>query len=93
MSRSVLYRKLEALTGLAANEFIRNYRMKRAAQLLKTNQFTVSEVTFMVGFNDPQYFSKCFRKEFGMTPSNYASSHKEDKVEDGENGIPGPEEL
>ncbi len=77
MSRSVLYRKFEALTGQSVNEFVRNTRLKRAAQLLSLNELTVSEVTYEVGFNDPQYFSKCFSKQFGMTPSEYARrNHK-----------------
>ncbi|MFW5892153.1 MAG: two-component regulator propeller domain-containing protein [Bacteroidota bacterium] len=72
MSRSVLYRKFEALTGQSVNEFVRNTRLKRAAQLLSTNELTVSEVTYEVGFSDPQYFSKCFSKYHGVTPSEYA---------------------
>ncbi len=73
MSRSVLYRKLEAVTGQSANEFIRNIRLKRAAQLLSQNKLNVSEISYEVGFNDPQYFSKCFSKQFGKTPSEYAA--------------------
>jgi signal transduction histidine kinase/ligand-binding sensor domain-containing protein/DNA-binding response OmpR family regulator len=72
MSRSVLYRKLQAVTGQSANEFIRFVRLKRSAQLLRLNAFTIAEVCYEVGFNDPQYFSKCFSKQFGMTPSEYA---------------------
>ncbi len=79
MSRSVMYRKLEAVTGQSVNEFIRTIRLKRAAQLLALNEFTISEVTYEVGFNDPQYFSKCFSKQFGKTPSSYAAEHKQDK--------------
>lgn len=73
MSRSVMYRKLKALTGQSANEFINTIRLKRAAQLLKKQKLSVSEITYMVGYNDPQYFSKCFKKQFGETPSQYAS--------------------
>jgi signal transduction histidine kinase/ligand-binding sensor domain-containing protein/DNA-binding response OmpR family regulator len=72
MSRSVLYRKFESLTGQSVNEFVRNTRLKRAAQLLSLNELTVSEVTYEVGFSDPQYFSKCFNKFYGITPSEYA---------------------
>lgn len=75
MSRSVLYRKFESLTGQSVNEFVRNIRLKRAAQLLELNEFTVSEVTYEVGFSDPQYFSKCFSRHYGMTPSEYARKH------------------
>ena len=74
MSRSVLYRKLRAVTNQSANEFINLIRLKRAAQLLSKNTMNVSEISYMVGFNDPQYFSKCFRKQYGKTPSQYASN-------------------
>ncbi|MGC9341901.1 MAG: response regulator transcription factor, partial [Bacteroidales bacterium] len=73
MSRSVLYRKLRAVTNQSANEFINVIRLKRAAQLLTRKTMNVSEISYMVGFNDPQYFSKCFRKYYGKTPSQYAS--------------------
>ncbi|MBX2894210.1 MAG: response regulator [Cyclobacteriaceae bacterium] len=71
MSRMQLYRKLKALTGLSANEFIRSMRLKRAAQLLEQNQLTIAEVTYQVGFSDLPYFRECFKKMFGVTPSEY----------------------
>ena len=83
MSRSVLYRKFEALTGQSVNEFVRNIRLKRAAQLLSLNELTVSEVTYEVGFSDPQYFSKCFSRHYGMTPSDYARTHAKSKAKKG----------
>lgn len=70
MSSSKLYRKLKELTDLAPNEYIRTVRLKKSAQLLKTKRYNVSEVTFMVGFNDPLYFSKRFKKQFGFPPSD-----------------------
>jgi signal transduction histidine kinase/ligand-binding sensor domain-containing protein/DNA-binding response OmpR family regulator len=73
MSRSAFYRKLKNLTGQSANEFIKTIRLKRAAQILRQNKLNVSEVSYEVGFNDPQYFSKCFHKQFGKTPSQYTS--------------------
>ncbi len=76
MSRSVLYRKLRSVTNQSANEFINSIRLKRAAQLLAANSYNVSEVSYMVGFNDPQYFSKCFRKQYNLTPSQYAAQNK-----------------
>lgn len=75
MSRMQLYRKLKALTGQSANEFIRSIRLKRAAQLLEQHQLTIAEVTYEVGFNDLQYFRECFKKQFGVTPSEYAQQH------------------
>ena len=80
MSRMQLYRKLKALTGLSANEFIRTMRLKRAAQLLEQNQLTVAEVTYEVGFSDLPYFRECFKKMFGVTPSQYGQrGHLEEK--------------
>ncbi|HYG17930.1 MAG TPA: two-component regulator propeller domain-containing protein [Ohtaekwangia sp.] len=72
MSRTQLYRKLKALTGQSANEFIRTLRLKRAAQLLEQDELTVAEVTYEVGFTDLQHFRECFKKLFGVTPSEYA---------------------
>lgn len=73
LSRMQLYRKLKALTGQSANEFIRSIRLKRAAQLLETGQLTIAEVTYDVGFNDLKYFRDCFKKQFGVTPSQFGS--------------------
>lgn len=69
MSTSKLYRKIKELTDLAPNEFIRTIRLKRSAVLLKTKKYNVSEVTSLIGFNDPLYFSRCFKKQFGYPPS------------------------
>lgn len=71
MSRSNLYRKIKALTGLTIVQFIRSIRIKRAAQLLAKNGFNVSEVAYMVGFQDVDYFTRCFKKEFKVVPSKY----------------------
>ena len=80
MSRMQLYRKLKALTGQSANEFIRTIRLKRAAQLLEQNQMTIAEITYEVGFNDLQYFRECFKKLFGMTPSEYTQKKVKDPI-------------
>lgn len=69
VSSSKLYRKIKELTDLAPNEFIRTIRLKKSAELLKTKKYNVSEVTSLVGFNDPLYFSRCFKKQFGFPPS------------------------
>ncbi|MDN5213550.1 two-component regulator propeller domain-containing protein [Fulvivirgaceae bacterium BMA12] len=71
MSRMQLYRKLKSLTGFSANEFIRLLRLKRAAQLLNHNQMTISEITYEVGFTDLQYFRSCFKRQYGVNPSEY----------------------
>lgn len=72
--RTVFFNKLKGLTGLAPIEFIRELRIKRAAQLLKSGEYNVSQITYMVGMSDSRYFSKCFKKVYGMTPSEYKKS-------------------
>lgn len=71
MSASTLYRKVKTLTGMSPSKFIQNVRMKQACTLLITKIGSVSEVAYKVGFTDPKYFSSNFKKEFGMTPSEY----------------------
>lgn len=71
MSRVHLYKKLLQITGKTPIEFIRVIRLKRAAQLLRESQLHVSEVAFEVGFNNPKYFSRYFKEEFGVLPSVY----------------------
>ncbi|MFY0600503.1 MAG: response regulator [Cyclobacteriaceae bacterium] len=72
LSRMQLYRKLKTLTGQSANGFIRNIKLKKAAQLLAQGDHSVSEVTYEVGFSDLQYFRTCFKKQFGINPSEYS---------------------
>ncbi|WP_026810953.1 hybrid sensor histidine kinase/response regulator transcription factor [Arenibacter latericius] len=71
MSQDQLYRKIKALTGLSINHFIRLVRLKKAARLLASGDYTVSEVLFKVGFNNPSYFTRCFKAEFGVLPKDY----------------------
>lgn len=75
MSRMQLYRKLKTLLGQSPNQIIRTIRLKRAAQLLETHQYNVSDVTYMVGYNDLKSFRDQFKKEFGVSPSEYESKH------------------
>lgn len=72
-SKSTLYKKLKSLTGLNTSAFIRNIRLKAACRIMeeKGNTIRISELAYTVGFNDPKYFSSCFKKEFGMLPSEY----------------------
>lgn len=74
MSRPVLYRKIKAITNMSIFDFINTYRLNKAAAILKTQQFNISEIAFQVGFSDPKYFSKAFRKKFGMSPSEYMAA-------------------
>ena len=79
MGRTVFFNKLKSLTGLSPVEFIREMRIKRAAQLLEDRQYNITEVTYMVGMNDSRYFSKCFKATYGMTPSEYRKKFQEEK--------------
>ncbi len=72
-----LYRKLAALTDMTVKEFIRDIRLKRAAQLLIQKKMTVSEVAYAVGFRDLSHFRKCFRQQFGMNASEYIEKQQE----------------
>ncbi|MDN5212973.1 two-component regulator propeller domain-containing protein [Fulvivirgaceae bacterium BMA12] len=76
MSRTNFYRKIKALTNLSPAEFLRKIRMDHAAQLLRTNKIRVSEVRFMVGISDADYFRDCFKKQFGVTPKVYIENQK-----------------
>lgn len=74
MSRSVLYKKIKAATGVAPNEYIRHARMRKAAELLKLKRYSISEVSLKVGFPDSKYFSTIFKKYYGQTPSDFISA-------------------
>lgn len=76
MDRTVLYKKLQSITGLAPSDFIRSIRLKRAAQFLIKGQYPIAEVAEKVGFNTPKYFTKYFKEAFGVTPSQYAQNGK-----------------
>ncbi len=75
MSRSVLFRKIKALTGQSISSFIRTIKIKRAGQLLSKTSLNISEIAYEVGFNDLKYFRKCFKNEFNEVPSDYRNSH------------------
>lgn len=79
----ILNKKLKALMGTTANAFIRSIRLKRAASLLRTGHYSVSEVTYDVGFNDLKYFRDCFKKEFGMLPQQYKDGYCEQNESEG----------
>ena len=75
MSRTVFFKKLKTLTGLSPVEFLRDMRIKNAAELIKQNKYNMAQIAYMVGFNDSHYFSRCFKAQYGMTPSEYKESH------------------
>jgi ligand-binding sensor domain-containing protein/signal transduction histidine kinase/DNA-binding response OmpR family regulator len=72
MSRASLYRKVKDVSELTPNEFIVLIRLKKAAELLKENEYQINEVAFIVGFNSSSYFSKCFYNQFGILPKDFA---------------------
>ena len=71
MSHTAILRKFKALTDQSLVEFIKSFRLKKAALIFQKEKLPISEVSYMVGFSDPKYFSKCFVKEIGKTPSDY----------------------
>jgi len=73
-TKSTLYRKLKSLTGLSPSEFIKNIRIKHACRMLQKESGNISDIAYSVGFNDPKYFSTCFKAEMGMTPREYAKN-------------------
>jgi signal transduction histidine kinase/ligand-binding sensor domain-containing protein/AraC-like DNA-binding protein len=74
VSYSYLYRKLKHIVGTSPTDFVQSLRLKKAAQMLSQTDLNVSEVAYKVGYNDALYFSKCFKKQFGASPSNYLQS-------------------
>jgi len=78
LSRSSLFAKFKALTGMTPNDFVLNYKLKRAAQMLKSNpDMQIAEISDQLGFGSPRYFSRCFKAQFNITPADYRK--KEDK--------------
>lgn len=75
MSRMQLNRKLNALTGKSTHEVVREFRLQRAAELLRRGAGNVSSVAYEVGFNSPSHFASAFRQTFGLLPSEYAAGH------------------
>ncbi len=74
MSKSQLDRKLKVLTGFAPNEFIREYRLRKAISLMEDGTMNIAEITMAIGFGNPSYFTKCFRKRFAKSPSDFMAT-------------------
>jgi signal transduction histidine kinase/ligand-binding sensor domain-containing protein/CheY-like chemotaxis protein/AraC-like DNA-binding protein len=74
ISHSQVYRKIKSSSGLSISEFIRSVRLRKAARLLVSSQYKINEVAYMVGFSDPNYFTKCFTNLYGQTPREYVKS-------------------
>jgi AraC-like DNA-binding protein len=75
MSQSQLYRKITALTGMSGNVLLKDFRLEKAKELMKKQHYTISQITFESGFTSPSYFTKCFKKKFGLLPMTYIDLH------------------
>lgn len=76
MSRVGFYKQILSITGKTPSEFIRHIRLQRAANLLEKSELYINEIAFQVGFNDPKYFRKYFKDEYGITPNEYKKQHE-----------------
>lgn len=79
IGRTTMFNKIKSLCGVTPKEYVRIIRLKKAAEMLRTGDYRINEVGFLVGFNTPSYFSKCFMKQFGVLPGDYVKLHKESK--------------
>lgn len=76
MSRSVFYRKIKGILNMSPSEYLRLERLKKAAELLLEGNSRINEVCYLVGFNSPSYFAKCFHKQFGILPKDFVNGKK-----------------
>lgn len=82
MSISTLYRKVKAITELNTNEYIRLYRLKKAAEMLASQKYRINEVSYLVGFSSPSYFTTSFQKQFGISPTQFLKQQHNGKLDD-----------
>ncbi|MDD2438240.1 MAG: response regulator, partial [Massilibacteroides sp.] len=80
ISRSGLFAKIKTLTDMTPNELIHLVRLKKAAQLLATKEYRINEICYLVGFNNPSYFSKCFQKQFGVLPKDFTNKQSKNTM-------------
>ena len=76
MGRTSMYNKIKGLTGKSPVELIQEFRMEKATFYLKSGQYSVSETSYKVGFSDPGYFSRSFKKHYGMSPADYIKQNR-----------------
>lgn len=74
--RTNFFKKVKKVTGKTPNEYIRTFRMTKAAELMKDDTLTIAEIAYKVGIDDPYYFSKTFKSYFGISPSQYRKGEK-----------------
>ena len=75
MSRTVFFKKVKGLTGLAPVEYVRDVLLQHAAEILIREDCTIKEVSYKVGMNDAKYFSRCFKNKYRMTPTEYRTKY------------------
>ncbi len=80
LSRVHLSRKLKALTGVGPAEYIKDFRLKHAVEMLKKGSFKIADISYAVGYQDVQYFSKTFKAKYGSSPAKYIEKEKEEKI-------------
>ncbi|MDR2773975.1 MAG: DNA-binding response regulator, partial [Tannerella sp.] len=80
MSHSNLYKKVKALTGMSVISFVKEFRLKRAAQLLVQNELHITEIAYMTGYSERRHFSQDFKRKFDLTPKEYIEKHKNSKT-------------
>lgn len=81
VSKSTLYRKIKSLAGMSINEFIKDIRLKQACKIMREQSVSISEIAYLVGFEQPKYFTYCFKKKYGILPSEYLEKHTRTKDE------------
>jgi AraC-like DNA-binding protein len=81
MSKSSLYQKMKSTVGVTPFEYMRNAQNEKALEMLSDDSYNISEIAYMIGFNDPQYFSRYFRSKFGISPRQYREMTKKQKPE------------
>lgn len=77
ISRTNFQKKIKSITGLTPNDYIKLIRLNKSAELLATGKYRINEVCFLVGFNTPSYFSKCFFEHFGKLPKDFMQNNQE----------------
>jgi len=82
VSRSGLFSKIKNLLGMTPNDLIQLVRLKKAAELLATNEYKINEICYQIGFNNPSYFTKCFQKQFGVLPKDFAGQIRKNDLKE-----------
>lgn len=86
LGRSVFYGKMKSIVGMTPVDFVRHIRIQRAEELITKSDYSFSQIAYSIGFSDPKYFSKCFKKETGMTPSEYRDKADRGEAQSGSGG-------